>query len=98
MFTRIVKMDFRAEEIPTFLSNFNLIKGNIRNFPGCLFLELYQDKHEKNVFFTYSRWQSEQDLENYRQSELFKNVWSQTKPLFQNKAKAWSVDTLYSLK
>ena len=96
MFTRIVKMEFESENVPTFLANFENINSKIRKFPGCLFLELYRDKNEEATFFTYSRWNNETDLENYRKSELFKKVWATTKPLFRSKAQAWSVDTLFS--
>jgi len=44
-------------------------------------------------FFTYSKWEKESDLETYRNSELFKGVWATTKPMFEAKANAWSVDT-----
>ena len=98
MFTRIVKMKFEKEKIPAFLANFETVKEKIRNFPGCTFLELYKDKNDETIFFTYSRWNDEADLENYRNSELFKEVWSVTKPMFKEKAEAWSVDTLHSLK
>lgn len=97
MFTRIVKMEFHRKNIPTFLQNFEEVKERIRNFQGCSFLELYRDKNNDAIFFTYSRWNEEQDLENYRKSELFKEVWSVTKPLFSSRAEAWSVDTLVSL-
>ncbi|AFL82313.1 hypothetical protein Aeqsu_2872 [Aequorivita sublithincola DSM 14238] len=97
MFTRIVKMEFEKKNIPTFLANFEFVKEKIRNFPGCNFLELYRDKNDETIFFTYSRWNDEEDLENYRTSELFRNVWSETKPMFKSKAEAWSVDTLHSL-
>lgn len=98
MFTRIVKMEFREEEIGVFLSNFEEVKEKIRNFPGCCFLELYRDKNDETIFFTYSRWRDESDLENYRNSTLFKSVWGQTKPMFRKRAEAWSVDTLVTLK
>ncbi len=98
MFTRIVKMKFEKENVPAFLSNFEEVKLKIRSFPGCLFLELYKDKNDETIFFTYSRWNDVTDLENYRNSELFKGVWSVTKPMFREKAEAWSVDTLHSLK
>ncbi|MEZ4779248.1 MAG: antibiotic biosynthesis monooxygenase family protein [Flavobacteriaceae bacterium] len=97
MFTRIVKMVFEPEKIPIFLDNFEKVKERIRAFEGCQFLELYQDKNQSNIFFTYSRWKLETDLENYRNSTLFKEVWSVTKPLFKEKAEAWSVDTLHQL-
>jgi len=97
MFTRIVKMEFEKEHIPAFLATFETVRERIRNFPGCTFLELYQDKNEQTIFFTYSRWNEETDLENYRSSELFRKVWRLTKPMFRNKAEAWSVNTLVSL-
>tara|TARA_R110002050_G_scaffold260701_1_gene400459 strand:- start:323 stop:595 length:273 start_codon:yes stop_codon:yes gene_type:complete len=90
-------MEFEKENIPAFLENFEVVKDKIRNFPGCKFLELYRDNNEETIFFTYSRWNDEADLENYRTSELFKGVWSVTKPMFRKKAEAWSVDTLESL-
>ncbi len=98
MFTRIVKMEFKPEEIPLFLSNFEKIKEKIRSFQGCTFLELYQDKNDPTTFFTYSKWNIESDLENYRNSDLFKNVWATTKLMFRSKPQAWSVDTLHSLR
>ena len=97
MFTRIVKMEFIVEEIPAFLANFETVKEKIRAFQGCSFLELYRDKNDSSIFFTYSRWEDEKDLEKYRNSELFKNVWATTKIKFRSKAQAWSVDTLHSL-
>ncbi|WP_412984666.1 putative quinol monooxygenase [Pontimicrobium sp. IMCC45349] len=97
MFVRIVKMSFAEENIDAFLENFHKNKNDIRNFDGCRFLELYRDKNNPNIFFTYSYWEKESDLENYRHSELFKNVWAKTKPLFNDKPQAWSVDKLVSL-
>ena len=97
MFVRIVKMSFDSKLINRFLELFEFHKNCIRNFEGCEFLELYQDKENPNIFFTYSYWKSEKDLENYRQSNLFKKVWSETKKLFNDKPLAWSVDKVVSL-
>ena len=97
MFTRIVKMSFHEENIPAFLDNFEIIKDKIRNAPGNRLLKLYQDKTNKCIFFTYSYWETEEDLENYRKSELFNEVWSFTKKLFNDKPEAWSVDKVVSL-
>lgn len=97
MFIRIVKMSFSEENIDTFLANFHSNKDKIRAVEGCELLELLRDKNNTNIFFTYSYWKSEADLENYRQSDLFKSVWSKTKVLFNNKPQAWSVNKLVSL-
>lgn len=98
MIVRIVKMSFNPNKTDEFLENFNNNKLKIRAFEGCNFLELYRDKNNTNVFFTYSYWDSEDDLERYRHSPLFKSVWAKTKPLFNAKPEAWSVDKVATLK
>jgi len=97
MFTRIVKMEFETHTIEEFLQNFDKVKEHIRHFPGCTHLKLLRDKDNTDVFFTYSKWNKESDLENYRNSELFKKVWATTKPFFRSKANAWSVDVVDEL-
>jgi hypothetical protein len=97
MFVRIVKMNFKESNVDLFLENFNANKEKIRNSKGCNLLELYRDKNDTNTFFTYSYWESEADLEAYRNSELFKVVWGKAKALFNNKPEAWSVDKVESL-
>lgn len=91
-------MSFEPSKIDAFLDYFETKKGLIRGFEGCSFLELYRDKHHTNIFFTYSYWNAEADLEKYRNSELFKSVWATTKQSFNDKPEAWSVDKLVSLK
>ena len=97
MFVRIVKMSFHEDKISTFLENFNSIKEKIRNSEGNRFLELYQDKNNPCIFFTYSYWETENDLEKYRNSALFDEVWTFTKKLFNEKPEAWSLDKLVTL-
>ncbi|RCW92524.1 putative quinol monooxygenase [Winogradskyella arenosi] len=97
MLVRIVKMSFEPSNIEEFLTNFDQVKDKIRHFEGCNFLELYRDKQQPHIFFTYSYWDSEMHLNQYRHSDLFKGVWSKTKPLFNAKPEAWSVDKVASL-
>ena len=97
MLVRIVKLSFSPEHIATFLANFEANKDAIRAFNGCNFLELYQDQNNSSVFFTYSYWDTETELNNYRHSDLFKGIWTNTKPLFNAKPEAWSVNKLASL-
>lgn len=97
MLVRIVKMSFHPEHIETFLTNFEKKKEFIRKSKGCNLLELYREQHNSSVFFTYSYWDSEKDLNNYRDSQLFKEVWSNTKILFNLKPEAWSVDKISRL-
>jgi quinol monooxygenase YgiN len=97
MFVRIVKMSFHSKHINEFQEIFAVKKALIRASKGCTLLELYQDKTNPALFFTYSYWEHEEDLENYRNSALFKNVWAKTKVLFNDKPQAWSVNKNISL-
>lgn len=92
MIIRIVKMTFAPEKVNDFLVVFNESKQLIRNMSGCTHLELLNDIHFPNVFFTYSYWDSENDLNTYRESKVFSEVWSKTKVLFSAKPEAWSVE------
>lgn len=91
MIIRIVKMEFEEKRIPVFLDIFSSSRDRIRSFPGCEHLQLLQDETDFCVFFTYSHWNREDDLVSYRNSELFKAVWGDTKKLFRAAPQAWSL-------
>lgn len=97
-FVRIVKMEFQEDKVVEFLANFEKVKEKIRNQPGNRLLEMYRDKTNPAIFFTYSYWEKEADLENYKKTTLFRTVWAKTKVLFNAKPQAWSVDKIHVLK
>lgn len=89
---RIVKMSFRAEATNQFLGVFREAQPRIASFPGCSHVELIRDIYRPEIMMTYSIWESEAALENYRQSELFQTTWAKTKILFNDKPQAWSLE------
>ena len=93
---RIVRMTFEEDKVSLFKKVFGENKEKIRSFPGCMHLELHRDADNPAIWATYSIWTGKEALENYRQSELFKQVWKQTKALFAGKPQAFSheVDTV----
>ncbi len=91
MLIRVVRMTFRAEEKDNFLRLFDQKKEKIRHFPGCSHLELLKDYNDPNVFSTYSYWEDENALNAYRHSELFAEVWADTKSKFAAKPIAFSL-------
>ena len=99
MIVRIVKMEFKPEEVSNFKQLFEERKEKIRSFPGCTYLELLQGTTAKQtVFMTYSHWNSEEDLNKYRHSDYFAETWTLTKAMFSKKAQAISTHKLHSLK
>jgi quinol monooxygenase YgiN len=97
MITRIVRMHFKDESVETFLEIFQKHKNAIRKVKGCLHLELLKDVNHPNVYTTLSHWKKTSDLEAYRNSELFKEVWNKVKPLFITHAQAFSLEKFIEL-
>ncbi|MBK6390886.1 MAG: antibiotic biosynthesis monooxygenase [Saprospiraceae bacterium] len=95
MITRIVKMEIKPEAIDTFMDIFSHHAINMESVAGCMTLQLLQNDPEATIFFTISTWQRQEDLENYRQSELFSVVWSKVKPLFCARPQAWTTQSIY---
>jgi quinol monooxygenase YgiN len=90
MLVRIVRMTFHPRELDTFLALFDASAPKIRAFPGCRHLELWQDARFPNIVTTCSHWATDDALEQYRQSELFRETWARTKPLFVAPPEAFS--------
>lgn len=92
---RIVKMTFKKEHCEDFLNHFDTIKEDILAMSGCNSLRLHRDIENPCIFFTYSNWSADSDLQFYRNSELFISTWKKVKAWFDIRAEAWSVDTIF---
>lgn len=92
MVVRVVKMTFQPQHVERFRTLFEGWGPRIRSFPGCHHLELLQDVDAPHIFFTYSHWNGPEDLEAYRHSDVFAEVWPTVKALFAARAEAWTVD------
>ena len=94
MIIRLVKLSFQTSSVPEFLEFFKTIEGKIQQFQGCSKLKLYQDLNNSDIFYTYSEWNSVEDLEFYRNSTFFKSTWAKTKILFIAPAEATTMAEL----
>lgn len=92
---RIVKLTLDPEKLDDFIKHFDTVKNDINTFPGCLGMQLLTDKNKKGVVFTYSKWENEAALENYRNSTLFQSIWPTVKQWFVAKPEASSSDIYF---
>lgn len=96
MITRIVKLEFKEEHVEDFLNFFDGIQDIVNEFPGCQGMKLYQDIYRPNIIMTYSHWNSEEDLNKYRNSKDFGEIWPKIKPWFAERPAAWSVSAYFN--
>lgn len=90
MIIRIVKLTLQEDKAKDFLLLFDKYKTAIQSSDGCIKVEGSQNTSSPHIFFTYSYWNSEDDLNNYRNSPLFKEVWPQVKIWFDEKPETWT--------
>ena len=96
MITRIVQLEFTPDRIDDFISFFEKIKDQVNTFPGCQGMQLLQDVSNPCVVLTYSIWNDPSDLEVYRKSSTFGQIWPTIKPWFAKNAQAWSVNAVFN--
>ncbi|MDG1148435.1 MAG: antibiotic biosynthesis monooxygenase [Crocinitomicaceae bacterium] len=96
MITRIVKLEFNVDKVDDFLRFFDTVKHVVNEFPGCHGMKLYQDTNKPWIIITYSHWESQEHLNDYRNSEEFGSIWPKIKPWFSNKPEAWSVSAYFN--
>ena len=97
MIVRIVKMHFKGGHVETFLEIFQQHKQAIRGVKGCTHLELLRDIQNPLSYMTISYWATENDLQAYRNSELFKDVWGRVRVLFGAPTQALSLNKVEEL-
>lgn len=75
-------MTFRPDRLDAFHALFREAQPKIAAAPGCQHLELWADARFDNVLTTYSWWDDAGALDAYRHSDLFRETWARTTPLF----------------
>jgi autoinducer 2-degrading protein len=98
MIKRIVIMELLPGKEGVFLDIFDAVKKQIRAQEGCSGLEILKSEEDGRIsLWTISLWKDESDLDRYRSSALFKQTWSEVKPLFSGKARAWTLTSIETL-
>ena len=89
-------MHFRPEAVSEFLKLFETHRDAIAKQPGCQWVHLIQSTEHPEHMGTVSLWDTQNDLDAYRMSELFGTVWPATKSLFASQPHAESHRLLWS--
>lgn len=90
MIVRIVKLNFKQAFLPQAQEILEVHGPKVRAREGCTHLQILQDKHDPRTYFTISHWTSEEALNAYRNSEVFREFWPSIKVGFETPAQAWS--------
>ena len=92
MLLRIVKMEFDPAQVEAFDDLFARVQTRIEAMPGCRQVRLLKGNGDEPIRTTLSWWEHESNLQAYRKSALFGEVWPKTKAMFSAPPVAWSSD------
>ena len=92
MLLRIVKMEFDLAQVGAFDDLFAQSQSRIEAMPGCHGVSLIKGLGDQPIRTTLSWWERDSDLQAYRKSALFGEVWPKTKAMFSAPPVAWSSD------
>jgi len=96
MINRFVKLEIDPLFHEEFIAFTKGEREDIISFQGCSFLRVYQDQEKSNVFYTHSKWESVDALNNYRESDFFRGNWAKVKKWFIAKPEAWSLNDVHN--
>jgi heme-degrading monooxygenase HmoA len=92
MLLRIVKMEFDLAHVQAFDDLFAQSQARIKEMPGCHGVRIIKGLGDQPIRTTLSWWEHDADLQAYRKSSLFGEVWPRTKAMFSAPPVAWSSD------
>ena len=92
MLLRLVKMEFDPARVEAFDDLFARTQTCIEAMPGCHQVLLLKGHGDKPIRTTLSWWEHEYDLQVYRKSQLFGEIWPKMKAMFSSPPVAWSSD------
>ena len=90
MLLRIVKMEFDLAQVEAFDDLFAQSQLRIEAMPGCHQVRLIKGLGDQPIRTTLSWWECDSDLQAYRKSVCFREVWPKTKAMFSAPPVAWS--------
>ena len=71
MIITTVKLRGREEKRKEILQTISGLTDQVRLLKGCLSVNSYQDINDENIFYHVEEWQTQQELDDYLNSNLF---------------------------
>ena len=92
MIVRVVRLTFSPDTVVTFDALYDRFESRIQAQPGCRMVRAMKVSGHPCQRATLSFWETQEDLDTYRKSALFGEVWPATKALFAAPPEAQSYE------
>lgn len=96
MILRIVKMEVDDTRIDFFENFMNNLSEEKLTLEGCLHHDFFCEKDNRNMYYSYTIWQSEKFLNKYKKTDLFKEVTRTLRHICIKEPIAWTVENVFN--
>jgi len=96
MILRVVKMELIETKIGLFERFMSNLKDEKLRQEGCLHHDIFCDKDNNSIYFSYTIWNNEKSLKKYKKSELFKVVSQTIRSFCVKEPLAWTVENVFN--
>lgn len=92
MFMRILALRLNPDHINEFKNFYEeTVEPRLQSVDGCLFASLIKSKPEMEEFISLTFWKSQQQAENYENSDVFKELVDQAQPFLADSGNEWKI-------
>ena len=95
MIIRVVKIPIKDASINSFIKRIPIISNEVRRVSGCIHNDIFRDKMKENIFYSYTIWNSDEDIEKYLGSQYYKDIWGDLWDYFEGTPKSWKIDNIF---
>ncbi len=88
-------MTLKEAHVDSFKKRIPIISIEVRRVSGCMHNDIFRDKNKDNVFYSYTIWNSEEDIEKYLNSQYYKEIWNDLWDYFKIEPQAWKIDNIF---
>ncbi|OFX61669.1 MAG: hypothetical protein A2046_04560 [Bacteroidetes bacterium GWA2_30_7] len=95
MIVRIVKMQVNESNKVLFKQTLKDYQPLLKKQKGCMQIDMLNDKKIKDIYYSYTIWDNEENLKKYKNSDFYKELSSKVLPLCEKEPQAWTVDEAF---
>lgn len=85
-------MHIKTKDIVKFRDTFTNYQSQIKDFKGCMQHDIFCDKEKEEIYYSYTIWDSEKNLNKYRKSTLLKEINTNIIQYCSKDPQAWTID------
>lgn len=92
MFMRILQLKLNPDFVMEFKNFYkDTVESRLQNVDGCLFAGLIKSKPDQDEFISLTFWKTQQQAENYENSNVFKNLTELATPYLYDSGDEWKI-------